>query len=200
MGTPQVTQGPPDGQFLRYAQLVVSKDSRGIDLSNMRIRFEVRASDVETPNTAVIRVYNLKPDTVNIIVQRGNPSNSFNMVTLTAGYQNGNKANIFQGDIKQFRFGKERNVDSYLDIMAGDGDRAYNESIVNQTFPPGATDSQQLSVLAAAMGLPVANTTEGYLTMGGILPRGRIAAMLGLDEKTLKQLEDNGRSVGEIDE
>jgi hypothetical protein len=165
------TSGPATGQFLRSASLVVTKGtapgSPGLDLSNLRFRFEVRASDAETPNTMTVRVYNLAQTTVNSIIQE------FDTVILTAGYQTGNKGTIFQGDIKQFRFGRERNVDSYLDIFAGDGDQAYNEKIINQSFPAGTTDSQSLSAIAASMGLPVANTADGFLTTGGILPRGK---------------------------
>src|ERR1700760_4157700 len=115
------------GQFLRFGQLVVSKGANGLDLSNLRFRFEVKASDVETPNTLVVRVYNLAEQTVNSIIQE------FDTVTLTAGFVNGNKGNIFQGDIKQFYFGKERNVDSFLEIRAGDGDIAYTKTVINET-------------------------------------------------------------------
>ena len=154
-------------QWLRYGQLVVSKGSAGLDLSNLRLRFEVRANDVETPNTAVVRVYNLASDTVNSIIAE------YDTVTLTAGYVEGPQANIFQGDIKRFYFGKEKNVDSYLEICAGDGDLAYNRSVINQTFPAGVTDQQTLSALASSMGLPVAQSANGYLTLGGVLPRGK---------------------------
>jgi hypothetical protein len=166
MSTP--AQGPATGQFLRFAQLVVSKGASGLDLSGLRFRFEVRASDVETPNTMSVRVYNPKSETVNSIIQE------FDTVTLSAGYQNGTQANIFQGDIKQFRFGRERNVDNYLDILAADGDQAYNESVINQSFPAGSTNSQQLSAIAGSFGLPVDSTADSYLSTGGILPRGKV--------------------------
>jgi hypothetical protein len=158
---------PFSGQFLRFGQLVVSKGGQGLDLSNLRFRFEVKASDVETPNTLVVRVYNLAEQTVNSIIQE------FDTVTLTAGFQNGNKGNIFQGDIKQFYFGRERNVDGFLEIRAGDGDQAYNFSVINQTFPAGTTDQQQLSAIASSMGLPVANSANGFVSTGGVLPRGK---------------------------
>jgi hypothetical protein len=162
------TQGPPTGQFLRFAQLVASNGSQGLDLSNLRFRFEVRASDVETPNTMSVRVFNPTQQTVNSIIQE------FDTVTLTVGYQNGNQGTIFRGDIKQFRFGRERNVDNYIDILAGDGDEAYNQSVINQSFPAGTTNSQQLSALAASMNLPVATNADGFLTTGGVLPRGKV--------------------------
>ena len=155
------------GQFQRYGQLIVSKGSQGLDLSNLRFRFEVRASDVETPNTLVVRVYNLADETKNSIIKE------FDTVTLSAGFQNGNKGNIFQGDIKQFYTGRERNVDKFLEIRAGDGDQAYNFSVINQTFPAGTSDDQTLSALAQSMGLQVAQDATGFLTTGGILPRGK---------------------------
>ena len=161
------TSTPFSGQFLRFGQLVVSKGSQGLDLSNLRFRFDVKASDVETPNTLIVRVYNLAAETVNSIIQE------FDTVTLTAGYVNGNKANIFQGDIKQFYQGKERNVDSFLEIRAGDGDKAYNFAVMNQTFPAGTTDQQQLSAIASQMGVTVAQTADGFISTGGVLPRGK---------------------------
>lgn len=198
-------QGPATGQFLRFGQLVVSKsgpatptttslgatslgqvdgvttfstgvaetpsNSLAIDLSQLRFRFEVRASDVETPNTMVVRVYNAAEQTVNSIDQE------FDTVTLTAGYQNGNKGTIFQGEIKQIFVGRERNVDRYLDIMAADGDTAYTQGVVNQSFPAGATSAQELAAFAAKVNLPVASTANDVLTVGGIIPdpRGKIA-------------------------
>jgi hypothetical protein len=154
-------------QWLRFGQLVVSKGAQGLDLSALRFRFEVRSADTETPNTLVVRVYNLAQNTVNSIIQE------FDTVTLTAGYVEGQQSNIFQGDIKQFYFGKERNVDSFLEIRAGDGDQAYNFAVINQTFPAGTTDQQTLSALASSMGLPVSQSANGFLTLGGVLPRGK---------------------------
>src|ERR1039458_4588958 len=128
---PTPTSTPYSGQFLRYAQLTVTGGVGGGEASEQTLRCEVRASDSETPNSLVCRVYNLSRDTEKEIIKE------FDQVTLTCGYQNGNKALIFQGTIKQFRRGKERNVDSYLDILAADGDVAYNFGTVNKTIPAG---------------------------------------------------------------
>jgi hypothetical protein len=165
VSTTPVTYGGRN--WLRFAQLVVSKGSTGLDLSGLRIRFEVHASDVETPNTLYCRVFNPTRETINSVVKE------FDTVTLTAGYEQGNKGNIFQGQIKQFRFGRERNVDQYLDILAADGDEAYNFAVMNQSFPAGTTDTQELSAICAAMGIPSAPNNDGFLTTGGILPRGK---------------------------
>jgi hypothetical protein len=176
-------------QFMRYGQLVVSNSLLVADLSALRFRFEVRASDAETPNTLTVRVYNVSKATIQSIIGSTNVDNGKTTVTLNCGYQSGNKGCIFSGDIKQFRVGRERNVDSYLDILAGDGDAAYNQSIINQSFPSGTTDAQQLSAIAASMGLPVADGATGYLTTGGILPRGKV--LFGMSRIYMRSVAHN---------
>lgn len=159
---------------------------QGIDLSNLRFTFEVRAADVETPNTLVVRVYNPAPATVNRLTQNGGAE--FDTVTLTAGYQNGNKGIIFQGDIKQYRRGRERNVDTYVDILAGDGDQAYNQAIINQSFPAGTTATQLLSSYAESMGLNVAQSAKDVLTTSGILPNPRGKTAFGMSRLAMAEL------------
>ena len=163
--------GPENGQFGRMASLIVSKGSQALDISDQRFRFEVRASDIDTPNNATIRVYNLSEQTANRIIAE------FDTVILSAGYQFGNFGIIFQGDVKQFRRGRERNVDNYLDILAADGDEAYNFGVVRTTMPAGTTPVQELSTYADAMGIPVSQETQDFLLTGGInpAPRGKVA-------------------------
>jgi hypothetical protein len=186
-----MSTGNPVGQFLRFAQLVVSKGYQGIDLSQMRFSFEVRASDVETPNTAAIRVYNLKDDTRNAILgPKGAIPTGDDTVTLTCGYQNGNKGTIFQGNIKRFNYGKERNVDSYLEILAADGDQPYNNALQNQAFPKGTNDQQTLSSLAGTLGIPVSPAANNLVSTGGIvLPRGKV--QFGMARLFMKDLAKN---------
>jgi hypothetical protein len=219
MGTP--TQGPATGQFLRYGNLIVSKaataptttslgatslgqvggvttfstgvaetpsNSIGLDLSQLRFRFEVRATDVETPNTLYVRVYNAAQQTVNSITKE------FDTVTLTAGYQTGNKGTIFQGNIRQTFQGRERNVDSFIDIAAGDGDYAYINSVINKTHPAGTTTAQELADAAASMNLPVAESAPGVLlngTGGTLAKRLRGKTVFGMSRLAMGSLAAN---------
>lgn len=135
-----------DNQFLRKLQLTVSSAIEVIDLSQFRIHFMVNVADVESPNTLVARVYNLAAETVSTITRAA----EFNGVQLQAGYQQGsNYGTIFNGTIKQFRVGKENNKDTYLDILAADGDIFYNQAVVNQSFVAGATPSQMAQAAAS---------------------------------------------------
>jgi hypothetical protein len=97
-------------QWLRKIRLFVlpppsSPLNQGIDLSEMRIEFRVNAADVETPNTAIIRVYNLSEATATQV------AGEFDRVILEAGYEDGNFGTIFQGTIKQFRRGRVSRTD-----------------------------------------------------------------------------------------
>lgn len=63
--SPAGSSSPPGDQWIRKAQLVVtpSLGNEGLDLSDMHFQFEITAADRETPNVAIIRIYNLLPST-----------------------------------------------------------------------------------------------------------------------------------------
>jgi len=158
-------------QFLRqYSLVLAGQAGEAIDLSELHFTFQVHANDTETPNTAYIRVYNVSDATINRVIKE------YDTVQLQAGYQGGNFSQIFNGVVKQFRRGRERNVDSYLDIAAADGDPNYNFGVVNTTFAAGASAQEQLNTYAKAMGLPVDPNASSFL-LGGVLlnPRGKTA-------------------------
>lgn len=175
---------PSGVQFLRSASLLLSNGTDVIDLSNLRFKFEITANDVETPNTARIRVYNLST------ALRSFAISEFKSVSLSAGYQN-NESQIFTGTVKQFRSGRERNVDSFLEILAADGDQAYNLGLINASLAAGSTPAQQLKTFAAAAGVPVDPRADGFLTTGGILPRGKV--MFGLARDYFRDLANTNQ-------
>jgi|WetSurMetagenome_2_1015567.scaffolds.fasta_scaffold325733_1 hypothetical protein len=134
-------------QWVRKLGLILYSGDKGLDLSDLHIKFSVRAAQIESPNTASIRVYNLAKETVNQIQVRG----EFSDVTLNAGYVNGNYGVIFQGTIKQFHIGRESATDTYLDILAADGDLGYNEALINTSIAAGHSQEEIIKALGAAM-------------------------------------------------
>lgn len=135
-------------QFGRQATLVVSTGTVGLDLSQFRFTFRTTNSDAQTPNVLYVRVYNLSPDTVAKIGT--NASTEFNTITLQAGYSDGNYGIIFSGSIKQTATGRERNVDSYLDIWGADGDEWFNFSVISQSIVAGQTPAQVINAIVGA--------------------------------------------------
>lgn len=178
-------------QWIRQGSLIVAKSvaagadtQPALDLSEFKYQFHIRQQDAQTPNTAVIRVINLSDQTVKTI------QNEFTRVVLQAGYKYAATGVIFDGTIVQTRRGRERNVDSYLDIYAAEGTLPYQYAVVNQTLAPGATPKQQAEAIdkvISPLGLTIENT-DAFVSTGGVLPRGKVLfgmAMAHLDQLTI---------------
>lgn len=132
--------------LLVYNPAAPNAPGSALDLSEFRIRFNVFQSDYETPGYTIIRVYNLADKT------KAQVKGEFQRVTLEAGYDFPNGTGvIFDGTIKQVLFGHESNVDSYMEILASDGDLAYNNACVNTSLAPGATLADQLAAIQKTM-------------------------------------------------
>jgi hypothetical protein len=166
-------------QFLRKIGLVVSPSGggQGLDLSQLHIKFHVEGMSFDRPKSAVIRVYNLAASTQATI------KNEFQAVMLQAGYENGAYGVIFQGTIKRIRTGRESAVDTFLEIMAADGDLAFNQSFVNKTIAAGqpvtAKAQAVISAMQASGGITSSDTTALQGT-GGVIPRGQVLFGLGV--------------------
>lgn len=165
-------------QYLRRVNLwVVTKAGDGLDLSGLRIKFSIKKSDAQTPNTAEIRLYNVADATAHSI------RHEFTRVVLQAGYES-HYGVIFDGNIIKVRVGRENGTDGYLDIAAGDGDQAYNYAIVNHTLAAGATQGDQLGVSLGAMAGQGAGAGSLADTGTAKLPRGK--ALYGMARDYLR--------------
>lgn len=177
-------------QYKRQASLIVG-DSSGdaLDLSDLRFSFAIRRGDRQTPNSADIRVYNVSEETSNRVMQLA-PTPEFTRVVIQAGYD-GNCGVIFDGQIIQVRRGRESQADTYLDIMAADGDRAYNHSLTSLSLAAGQTaPGDQLSVLLKDMAIHGVEAGHIPRIQGNPLPRGKV--IYGATRDALRVLaEDN---------
>lgn len=167
-------------QYKRAATLVAGDiHGNALDLSRLRFRFTIRQAVVESPNNAVIRVYNPAPATV----QRAREE--FSRVVVQAGYESA-AAVLFDGTIVQARQGRENQTDTFLEIVAAEGDRAYCFSVVSKTLAPGYRLSDVHHALVGAMGEH--GVTEGHTDdLGGpIYPRGRV--LFGMAREYMRDL------------
>lgn len=167
-------------QWIRKIGLIVFEGSTAMDLSAFRVRFRIRNADEEAPNNAAIRVYNLAPDTVRRI--RG----EFSQVVLNAGYEFGNYGVVFQGTIKQFHIGKENATDTFLDILASDGDIQYNQGIVNKTLAAGSTPADEIAAITSAMSAKA--DTTALLTDPQHIPSIRGSVMFGMAKARMRNV------------
>lgn len=169
----------PQRQFLRSAKLTVVAGTEALDLSELKFRFSIKQQDVESPNNAVIRVYNLSGETAKRITGKVNGV-EFTKVIVQAGYERGVVGEVFNGTIKQFYLGKENNVDSYLDIMAADGDIGYTFGMCNRSFLAGSRPSERLAYLSAQIGAPLDSFPVDF-NGNPPLPRGKVQFGLARD-------------------
>ena len=167
-------------QFGRQASLIVSTGTQGLDLSQLRFKFQTKLADEQAPNTLYVRVYNLAPATAKSIEDA-----EFMTITLQAGYENGNYGIVFQGSIKQVSSGRERNIDSYVDIWAADSDEFYNFAVISLSLAAGQTPQQVINAIQSApsvngvANLPYANDATGLISGAGAgtaqaLSRGKV--------------------------
>ncbi|MDR1979780.1 MAG: hypothetical protein LBQ42_13675 [Synergistaceae bacterium] len=129
-------------QWLRDISLIVGRaGGEGVELSGLKIAFDVLKTDTETPNKAQVKIWNLADDTAQKI------KDEFDTVILNAGYK-AKMGLIYKGNIIQVRRLRERVVDKILEITMGDGDEGYIYSMTNKTLAAGAT---QKDILDAAL-------------------------------------------------
>ena len=179
-------------QFGRKATLVVSRpEQKGnnpsafvagstLDLSAFRFTFKTEQQDVESPNNCRIRVYNLSEETSQALL-----AYEYSQVVLQAGYNDAFGV-IFSGTLKQFRRGRENATTTYLDLLAADGDTAYNYATISRTLAAGSTPTDRINAAITAMGKY--GVTAGNLQIpptGGVLPRGKV--LFGMPRALLRQ-------------
>lgn len=192
MAAQQQIQASNNGyQYIRKVTLlVVDAGGKTLDLSELRIRFAVKQSSAETPNAADIRVYNLSPDTaVQVKTQ-------FKKVILQGGYDS-NFGVIFQGNIKQVIIGRESATDTFIDIIAGDGDLAYNFAIVATSLVKGSTQNDQISACLAATA-PLGVTAGGNSTVSATQKRPRGKVLFGNARTYLREVAQTTQSTWSV--
>lgn len=175
----------------RPDHLVASTNTRvpesNLDLSEFHFTFQTVQQDVESPNNCTVRVFNLSRETVDGIIKT-----EYQNLILQAGYE-GNFGVIFQGNIKAYRVGRVDNTTTYLDILAADGDEAYNYGVVKQTLAAAGTGTKdQVEAIVQSMkdkGLVLGKFVDP--PSGGTLPRGKV--LFGMARVVLRQLT---RSIG----
>lgn len=143
---------PANAQWLRRAQVVVGKNGQGLSIDQLKITFEITKTIQHTPNSAIIKIYNLSPSHSNLI------HDEYKDIILNAGYAN-NLRIIFSGNITHvFRYRDK--TDWITEIEAADGDYDYRNSTLNESLAAGTNRSHIIARAAASF---KGGTTLGYV-------------------------------------
>lgn len=173
-------------QFGRKVSIIVGQDAGdALELSELRVVYDIKRGDLQTPNSARFRVYNVSETT------RQRIEREFTRIVVQAGYK-GNFGIIFDGTIKQVRRGRESQTDTYLDITAADGDSAYNFAVVNTTLGAGSKVSDHVGVCSREM--ENYGVTMGYSPWGKAEPKpteAEIAEQQRVVDEAKKALDEN---------
>lgn len=172
----------------RCSLLLTDGSDEALELADLHVQFEVKQEDIGSPDNARIRVENLSRD------MESRVQKEYQRVVLQAGYWGSPYGVIFTGTIKQFRKGRADAKTTYLEILAADGDTAYNYAVLNETLAAGSTPKQRADAIVKKMAEK--DTKPGTVNMpntGGILPRGKV--LFGLGRVLLRQTtNDRGAS------
>lgn len=170
-------------QYLRKCNLTLTNTTGGsLRLDQLHVKFQIKKAVTGTPQTAMIRVYNVNKNTVSQI------DKEFYGISLDAGYE-GNIATIFKGTIRQILIGRENSTDTYMDLICSDGDEAYNFATTNQTIPKGSNQAVVMQHLSSDY--TKQNIAVGYVPefKGPPLPRAKV--MYGMTKDYLNGLAES---------
>lgn len=171
-------------QWIRYCRLTVEGSGGSLDLSNMRVRFQTHQQTTQQPNWTEVWITNLADKTEKALMKGG----EFKKLTLEAGYQD-NHGILVSGEITQASRGRESPTDTYIRLVARDGDRAHNSATVNKTLAAGHTFRDQVDVALKA--LAPFGVTAGYIADLGNrrMPRARV--MFGMARDLLRTISQS---------
>jgi hypothetical protein len=148
------------GQFGDFSQAPGPQGGNmgGIDLSQMRVNFELTKLTRDTPNDLIVKVYNLSRNTGPATEQK---IKQYARVQLAAGYQNEQYGMIFDGTVVLYIQGKENPVDSYIEIHAGDQDTWLNYAVHSLDWPAGTTPQKKVEDVLKKGNIPIGRVDLG---------------------------------------
>jgi hypothetical protein len=167
----------------RISLIVGDAQGNALDLSDMHITFNVHKSTVATINRFDARIYNLAESTYGYIGLGNNGQAEFNKVVLQAGYADGPFGTIFSGEIQYYRKGRTSPTDTFLEIYAGDADKAVNFAVASGTLPAGSKQTDVAKIVSTALatiGGTTAPTTPPP-DSGIAYPRGKVVFGMARD-------------------
>lgn len=126
--------------------------SNGIEITDLRIQFNVKKSVKKEPNTCEITITNLAPET------RGYFELPNRTIELQAGYD-GEFNRIFTGNVRWCR-SEHNGTDYETKVELGDGDRAYRLARVNRSFRAYTPVLAAVKYVAGQMNMSIPSFVE----------------------------------------
>jgi hypothetical protein len=164
----------PLGRLWRryFSVVLTTTEGSRVSIADLRCTFDVRQFDNQSPNTADVYLYNLSENTARTLQQE------FTRVSVWAGYETLFYP-IFEGTVKQFRYGRSSPTDTFLNLRCADGDVAYNQATINVTLAAGCTAEDKVAAMLTVLenfqitrgeisGLPTERSPRAVVLSGNV--------------------------------
>lgn len=122
-----------------YSLTITPEEGNSRIITDLRIDFEITKSVISFPNLAKITIYNPNQETISLLQRR------YTFISLNAGYEN-NSSLIFMGEIRNV-FHSKPSVDRFVTIYAGDGERSWQNAMINRTLGQNITVTTAINTL-----------------------------------------------------
>jgi hypothetical protein len=135
--------------FDRVYKLLIGQGNSGLEITNLKIQFEIEKTAKKNPNTNKIRVWNLRKET------RAQLEKPDTRCLLYAGYaEEAGPLLIFQGGVT-YAWTKFDGPDVVTEFEVGDGTQEIRDSMVSMGYGKGVKSGQILKDVSEKMGLPL---------------------------------------------
>lgn len=133
--------------FDRIVKVIITGKTDSIEVTDLRITFDIKKDDSAKQNQLTLQIYNLSQSSRSKIEEKDLE------VELFAGYD-GVAELIFKGQ-SIWTVHKKDGPDIITKIQVNDGSTATREKIFTESFKPGISVQQIVEKLADSLGLPV---------------------------------------------
>ena len=137
--------------FDRVYRLLVGKkgEEKGLEITDLRIQFDIEKSAKKNPNSSSIKIYNLKKET------RAEFEKPGTRCLLYAGYKDGEgPLLIFNGDVT-FAWTQFKLPDIITEFELGDGATEIRDTTISVGYDKGIKSSQIFNDVAKKMDVPL---------------------------------------------
>ena len=148
--------------------------ARFLDGEGLNIRFSVKRTLTQTPDTASVAIFGLDPDRADRMGARFNDLGKSELV-IQAGYDSITPG-LFTGDIRTFRQNQPQGADLVTMITADDGGDAYSD-VTYQLSNAGMTALEMFTVATELMDLTIHPSALAIINASNPLRQGAYTAV-----------------------
>lgn len=177
--------------FIRKYKIIVQSGTEGVEVSDLRCKFEIQKAWAMQPNMSYVTIYNLSVPTENHLIQNADG------IRIEAGYQNGPYGLIFAGNVVQPVRGKEDSTTPYLKLMSLDGDNFFNFGTVAFNINKGVGLRSQIENITQNSTVPATIGDIRGADESAKLTRGKV--YFGAAKDYLRDISKTSNSVFNID-